>query len=382
MPATVMLVEDEAVSLQLMTMFLEEESYVLIIESDPLEAFDIYKEKSDEIDLVVTDISMPGMSGVELIRKCREINNDLECIVVTGHRDIKHAISAMQEGAGNYLLKPVTKEILVLAVKRGLERLRLYRELEAKKESELRQAMREHSGKMAALGEMSSAMAHEINQPLSVINITIQTWEMLYKKGKLNVENVINELGTVKKNLHRVVRQIEHVRKLSHTSREIKPTNIRQVIDDALSLCRIQFNKHNITIHENYPEEILMAMADANELEQVFLNLFSNARYSIQEKNKIERNFAGEVFVSMAVKGDRLVVKVADNGIGISESIRAKIFTPFVTNKPKGQGTGLGLHIATRILEKVDGEIYLEDADIGASFVVLLPLLESDDKTM
>ena len=375
--AYILLVDDELVSLRIMKNHLLKLGHEVYATASAKEAWRFFSKNQDKIDLLLTDIFMEELSGIALLALCHEMQDNLHSIVFSAIDEMELAIQAMESGASNYLVKPVSRRALEVSINKCINRQRMERELAARKEIELRQDIREHGGRMASLGEMASAMAHEMGQPLSVISITAQTWEMLHKQGKLELKKVVEDIGQIKRNVKRMTRQLDHIRMLSHPSGVVDNLPINRVINDALSLSRTQLKNHGISLLEEMPAESPLVKADGSMLEQVFINLFTNARYSLEaEKNK-NSGFNPRLKVKIVSENDTVRIIVDDNGEGVPEHIRAKIFMPFFTTKPTAKGSGQGLHISRRIMKKFKGELKLLDKkEEGARFQVTLPLVK------
>lgn len=248
------------------------------------------------------------------------------------------------------------------------ERKRLEQQVLQQKQREAQQAAMAHSGRMAALGQMATAMAHEINQPLSVISIKLQGWELLQKRGRFQPEKVPEDLAVIRTNLQRITRLIEHVRNFGRTDHELVPTDLVKVVEDALSLCRHQFKVHGIELQEEYGENLDSIMAAPLELEQVVLNLLVNARQATKARKESE-DVSPWIKIRVQQSGERLSILVEDNGGGVPAEKVPFIFDPFFTTKPASKGTGLGLHISQQIMEKFNGGLTLHNRPgEGATF--------------
>ncbi|MCG2747553.1 MAG: hypothetical protein L6365_08490 [Desulfobulbaceae bacterium] len=130
-------------------------------------------------------------------------------------------------------------------------------------------------------------MAHEINQPLNVISITVQGWQLLHRRGLLTWERyymTLHDVQVLLDNVSRITRLIDHVRSLGHPPQDIGNFYLQDVVKDALSLCRMQFLNHGITINLDIDDNVPSVKAVQTEFEQVLLNLLSNSRYALAEK--------------------------------------------------------------------------------------------------
>jgi C4-dicarboxylate-specific signal transduction histidine kinase len=389
----ILIVDDFPASVKTLATRLEEDYLVLTATSGP-EALDIIH--AEPPDLILLDIMMPVMDGYELCRllKQDERFHNIPIIFVTARADEEDQAKGLSLGAVDYLVKPVSAAIVKARVRTHLE-LKRHREhlehmveertrelnraltlLQAKKESEFRRAAEVHSGRLAVLGEMATSMAHEINQPLNVISITVQGWQLLNRRGTLTTEKMLHDVQVLLDNVNRISRLIDHVRTLGHPSQEICGFHLQDVLKDALSLCRMQFLHHGITIHLDVDDNVPPVRAVQAEVEQVLLNLLSNSRYALEERKARDESFEPVVNIRIFRKEQhRACLAIEDNGGGIDPLAEENIFDPFFTTKPPGQGTGLGLNISRQLILKVNGDLLLVNRPgQGACFEIVLPV--------
>lgn len=387
----ILIVDDFPASVRILANKLAEDYRVLTATSGS-EALDIIRRELP--DLILLDIMMPVMDGYELCRllKLDEKFHHIPVIFVTARGEEEDEEKGLALGAVDYLVKPVSVAIVKARVRTHLE-LKRHREdlekmveertrdlnkalklLQAKKESEFRQAAEVHSGRLAALGEMATSMAHEINQPLNVISITVQGWSLLNRRGVLTKQKMLNDVQILLDNISRISRLIDHVRTLGHPCQDICNFHLQDVLQDALSLCRMQFVNHGITINLDIDENVPQVKAVQAEFEQVLLNLLSNSRYALAEKKGTDASFEPSVNIAVFCKDTQVCLAIEDNGGGIEPMAERNIFEPFFTTKPAGQGTGLGLSISRQLMRKFDGDLILINSPgKGARFEVQLP---------
>lgn len=236
-----------------------------------------------------------------------------------------------------------------------------------------------HSSKMTILGEMATGIAHELNQPLSVI----KTASSFIKKKVLKREPIDEEIlktmaEEIDSHVDRAEKIINHMREFGRKSEVAKQeVPINDVLRRALDFFKQQLKLREIEVVEELDEDLPMILADANRLEQVFINLLINARDAI-EKRWEQRPLPGEakrITLRSALEQGRVTVRVTDNGTGISKAILGKLFEPFFTTKEVGKGTGLGLSISYGIVRDYDGAIRVDSKQgEGATFIVQFPV--------
>jgi signal transduction histidine kinase len=257
------------------------------------------------------------------------------------------------------------------------------------------QAQLIQSEKMASLGELTAGIAHEIQNPLNFVNNFSEinaelSEEILEAAAKGDLEEVKALATDIKSNQEKIREHgkradsiVKGMLQHSRSSAGAKePANISALADEYLRLSyhgmRAKDKSFNATIKTDFDPELPLVPVVAQDIGRVLLNLFNNAFYAVNERKKIEGDgYAPEVVVQCgrADSANAIQITVSDNGPGIPESIKEKIFQPFFTTKPTGQGTGLGLSLSYDIIKAHGGELALaQTQDTGTSFVIRLPL--------
>jgi PAS domain S-box-containing protein len=228
------------------------------------------------------------------------------------------------------------------------------------------------SGKLAALGELTAGVAHELNQPLNGILITSQSLQLDIRKERLQLNQLNDKLESINKQVNKMAKIIQHMKIFTRQTygTAYKEINIKDVIAGAFTFIERQMVDNRIKITKNYNQVPLNIYADEVEIEQVFLNLLSNARHALIKSEKDEKQL--EITVK-SIK-DTAIVTIADNGIGIPESVISSIFDPFFTTKEPGMGTGLGLSVSRKIIQEHRGKIEVESkVNQFTKFTITLP---------
>jgi len=235
------------------------------------------------------------------------------------------------------------------------------------------------ASKMATLGEMASGVAHELNQPLAVIKTAGAILMRKLKKSPLaDDETLMNVSGKIDTNVDRASNIIEHMRQFARKyDARLEATQINDVIEKTFEMFDQQFKVRGIATEWDTDPQLPIIMAEPNRLEQVFVNLFINARDAIEEKEDlhVEGKNDKKVLIVTRQEGETVVVEICDSGNGIPPAIAEKIFEPFFTTKEVGKGTGLGLSISYGIVSELGGEIFVRPRNGGgACFVMRFPL--------
>jgi PAS domain S-box-containing protein len=240
------------------------------------------------------------------------------------------------------------------------------------KETQLIQA-----GKLATLGTMAAGMAHEINQPLNVIQICADLIQKMVKKGvKIPDEDLLGMSQDIIENVGRAAGVIKHVRDFARQSeRDLKKLSINDPIRDVFKVLGHQLTVHSIEVVLDLDEHLPETRAEHNRLEQVFINLVTNAIDAMDEKSARAEDPVEKILtIRTFAENGHVVATVSDTGIGMSEEVKNKLFQPFFTTKEIGKGTGLGTCISFGIVKDYSGSISVETEEgKGSCFTVRFP---------
>lgn len=229
------------------------------------------------------------------------------------------------------------------------------------------------SEKMAAFGQLGAGIAHEVKNPLAGILGVTQLSLMSVEKGSENETN----LKLIEKETRRCKEIIESLLKFARQEKsEHKPILVQSVIDDAFVLLRHQLEVHQVSLKKDVPEDLPRIMGNANQLQQVIVNLVINAQQAMDKKR-------GEVKITAHRRSNHVTVEVEDNGPGIPPDIQDKIFDPFFTTKRGKKGTGLGLSVTYGIVRDHQGAIKVEsEVGKGTIFVMTFPITDEQESEL
>lgn len=224
------------------------------------------------------------------------------------------------------------------------------------------------ASKLASLGEMAAGLAHEINNPLTVIVGRVEMILNLLSKGAASDQDVTVTIGKIKDMALRISKIVSSMRKISKgsSSSEIKPTNLSSVMEDILNLSSERMRGSMIELDLTGIDSSLNVMADYSQLTQVLINLFNNGIDELQKNPDDNRR----IWVSTESHHDYVVMNIKDSGKGIPIEIRSKLFQPFFTTKDVGKGTGLGLSISKSLMTGMGGDLEL-DPDLTQTCFIL-----------
>lgn len=224
--------------------------------------------------------------------------------------------------------------------------------------------------KLTALGEMAGGIAHEINNPLSIVKGFVDLMQKSLHRGQFNPETFTHYLERSAATLMRISRIVQSMRRISRDSSldEMSPETVNSLVTDALDFTQEKFRDHRIAFEFVPGPADLTVVCRGVEISQVLLNLLTNAFHAVQ--GTVEPRVA----VTVVAGADSVAVRVSDSGPGIPPANRQRIFQPFFTTKDIGQGTGLGLSISQTIVKGHGGRLYLDEAAAQTTFVLELPL--------
>ncbi len=254
--------------------------------------------------------------------------------------------------------------------------LQLNSHLEAEVETRTLEVMRQqenmqNSAKLASLGQMASGIAHEINNPLAIIEGLIFRIEAHFgQKVRLTRQDIEQTFSRLHHTVERISRIIMGLRTFSRDgSRDaMQTTHLSALIGDSLSLCRERIAAHGIQLVVNLPPDDPRLKVRPTEICQIIVNLLNNSFDAVRDRCD------AKIQIDTRQAGDDLEICLSDNGDGVAPEIRNRIMDPFYTTKPVGEGTGLGLSISRGIAKSHGGQLYLDTASSLTTFVLRLPL--------
>lgn len=369
-------------------------------------------QSAHPIDMVLTDINMPEMDGLTLLNKLREIDGTLKAVVISAYGDMKNIRTAMNSGAFDFITKPINFEDLAITINKTLKDVKEVREtLKRLQEAQLQLIQHE---KMATLGQLVAGVAHEMNNPLSCIagysELSAEGVKNLIHHLRLYQEKFPNPGRAIKQDAQKIKLEYfltrlpkmlsvmsESTDRLVHISNSLRTfsrgdtdakvsVNIHEGIDSTLMILQHRLkgnNKHpDIEVVKEYGD-IPPVKCYLGQLNQVFMNILANAIDACEESNQeltfeeIQAN-PNVIAIKTEVSEDKqkVIIKIKDNGTGMSSDIKSRVFDQLFTTKPVGQGTGLGLSISRQIVEETHGGSLTFNSVLGqgTEFAIAIPI--------
>jgi len=328
--------------------------------------------KQTPIDVVVLDVKMPGINGIETLAQIRRKYPQTEVILLTGHATTSDGVEGIKAGAFDYLTKPIELEHLVGKIKQAQEKI--LRRVEKEKEAQFRAKMEQQmiaTERLASLGTLASGVAHEINNPLAIIKESAGWMQLILKKEELDD---MPRRQDFEKALNKIASSIERAKRITHQllgfvkkhDSVFCETSLRVLVAEAVELVHRQASNKNIEIVQKIEPDLENLWTEPNQIRQVLINLLTNAIHATGS--------GGSITITLKDTGDKIALTLRDTGDGIPAENLKKIFEPFFSTKAPGEGTGLGLFVTRGIIEKLGGKIEVKSkVGHGAAFHVTLP---------
>ncbi|MBU4526346.1 MAG: response regulator [Desulfomicrobium sp.] len=321
-------------------------------------------------EVVVLDISMPGMSGLETLQAVKAEKPSPEVILLTADSTLSTAVAGMKGGARDYITKPMDIDILVAAIGEAEGR-----HLEALSRQRMAQ-----TAKLAALGELATGVAHEINNPLQVVLNEVGWIEELVMEAQVD-ENRQNEIMSSLELLRSQAARCKGITAKLLTLRctlDRRGTTacLPELARTLLHTRRERIKALGVRVDENWSQDLHAAPVSTTEWEQVLANIIDNA---LDAMEAILVEIGTEQKMTLTLRGHLadtgFEVSVRDSGCGIEDHLLTRIFDPFFSTKEVGKGIGLGLAICHGIIEAMGGSITVRSTpEHGSTFTIRAPM--------
>jgi signal transduction histidine kinase len=377
MAEKILLVDDEEGIRKVLGISLSDSGYKVFTAESGEEALRIFKEQAPPI--VMTDIKMPGMDGIELLQRMKQENPDAEVIMITGHGEMELAIQSLKHEATDFITKPINDDALEIALKRAKERISLktqireYTENLEKLVEEKTQQLIE-AERLAVVGQTVAGLAHAIKNITGGLTggifvldkgIALDNKKYLHQ-GREMVEGNVEKIKSMAMDLLNFAKEREPEYELCDPN---KP--LREVLD----LMAPRAREYGIALEMDLDENLSPFLFDPEGIHRCLMNLLTNAIDACVEVGCSTRKVE-VVLRSIKTKGWAVEYQVVDNGCGMDEETKEKLFQRFFSTKGS-RGTGLGLMITKKIVDEHGGLIEVEsEKSSGSKFSIKLPKRE------
>ena len=324
------------------------------------------------VDVVVMDVMMPGMDGIDALSAIKKHYHETEVILLTGNANTQDGVTGIKSGAYDYLTKPVEFDHLLGKIVQAYDKIVSDRAQKAAKayKAHIEQQMIA-TERLAALGTLAAGVAHEINNPLAIINESAGYLRTVLQKKELAE---IAHRTSIDKALEKIETGVKRARTITHQlladvgKREpvLKEIDLPALVSETIQLIRRDADRKGILVNLEAEQNQLTLWADPNQIRQVLINLLNNAIYATEE--------TGQITVRLQRTDAGVSIDIVDSGTGIPMENLDRIFEPFFSTKAPGKGTGLGLFVSREIIEKIGGELTVESRlGEGSCFRIHIP---------
>jgi len=374
MKKKILLVDDEQDIRDVLDLTLSDMGYEVFEAEDGDEALRVFRDVRPPI--VLTDIKMPNMDGIELLQKIKREDPEAEVVMITGHGDMDLAIKSLKYEATDFITKPINVHVLEIALQRVRDKILIRQKLKEYTES-LEKLVREKTelqDHLSSLGLMISSISHGIKGLLTGLDGGMY----LLEKGFTQKDK-----GQIQEGWEIVKQMVEHIRKMVldiifyAKERDLKWEQIDALsfAEEVAKVFEPKIKNQGIEFEKDFDSKIGELEIDAGYVHSALLNILENAA------DACTRDTAKAAHkITLSVKQDKahILFTVTDNGVGMDPETREKLFTPFFSLKGE-KGTGLGLFIANKIIEQHGGEITVKSKlHQGTSFSIKMPKMQSE----
>jgi len=336
------------------------------------------KYKNNEIDLIITDINMPKMDGITMIEQIREEDKEIKIVVFSAHEKTEYLTRCIELDVDGFLTKPLNQNKYFQTLYKVVEQIHTKKELN-KYKNELEQKVQEQldelieknemiqkNARLATMGEMIDAIAHQWKSPLSVIKLHIDLITMKTEAGILDTSEVETSMGKMLHQLDHLFETIEEFRKFFRPNTNLELVKVKSLVDSTLLLLKDELIRHTINVECEYEKDDYMVRVNQSEFKHVLINLIQNSKDAFVQNGIKPR----EIKIKIFQKEEQIGIELCDNAGGVPSEVLDEIFSAHVTTKESTGGTGIGLYLVKQILDKVNAKIEVRNSELGACFTI------------
>ena len=376
----ILYVEDNIDTREMTQILLEDFFDEIVVAVDGEDGYE--KFINNDIDLIITDINMPKMNGLEMAQKIKNVDIDVPILIFSAYSDADNFVKAIKVGVDGYLVKPIdimqfqqtlTKCTKDIKLKKENEEYKALLETKVQKQIEIlrhKDKILLEQAKFVAMGEMIDIIAHQWKQPLNtiVMNASMLNYA-LKKEPNIQKEDFIECYDNLNIQVDSLLSTLDEFRNFFRPTSDAKETSLKEIITSTLLLLKDELISNQIEIQSQCASDLFIKV-NANDIKQLIINIVTNAKDEIVKSNLEADNRNIEILCTL--EDDAIVIKIKNSGDGIKEDILDKIFEMNFTTKDEIGGTGIGLYMCALICEKYGANIKASN-DNGAVFTVTFP---------
>jgi signal transduction histidine kinase len=369
-PFTILIVDDEEDIREVLEIALMDMGHEVFLAPDGKKALELFEEQHPSI--VITDIKMPVMGGIELLKQVKRRSPDTQVIMITGHGDMDLTIDSLKFGATDFITKPVNVDILEIAVTKAVDQLIAQQKLvEYTQKLELlvleKSKLTDH---LSSLGLMLGTVSHNIKGLLTNLDGGL----FIARSGlqKKNFDDIAEGMDLLSQAVEKIKQLIMDILLYSkERSMDIQSVPLDQFIKDIQETMKMKLASHPIDFQVKSDNAPATLNLDPSSMMSALVNMLDNAVDACVE----DKDQTGHIIrLTIEEKGDQLVIKIQDDGCGMDVETKSRIFDLFFSSK-QVKGTGFGLFIARNIIAQHKGTITVESVKRrGTTFTIFLPL--------
>ena len=380
----VLIIDDERPILEILDLSLSSEGYEVLTAENGEKALEIFEKQRPK--LVLTDIKMPGIDGIDVLKRIKKIDDQVEVIVITGHGDMNTAVSALKYGASDFVTKPLRDEVLMVSIDRAWKKIAMSEQLldytqnlehktkQYKRALQKAQTEMIKAERLASIGETVASLAHCIKNISTGLGGGMYMVHTGMAKEK---PNMIDEGWSMfQRNLERVSDLVlDLLRYARQTEPQLTPCILNDIVSEVVRVFKKYADDNQTKLNKVLDPNIAEVYIELDSIQRMIGHLVSNAidaciyDADASKKWKVTVTTRAETDVD---SGDIIIIEVTDNGCGMTDEIKSHLFHKFFTTKA-GRGIGLGLLVTQKIIRDHGGEVSVE-SEFGKGTTVLVRL--------
>ncbi|MBN1831996.1 MAG: hybrid sensor histidine kinase/response regulator [Deltaproteobacteria bacterium] len=376
----ILIVDDEEDVRDMLHLALSSMGYDVLDAEDGTKALQIFRDARPRI--VLTDIKMPRMDGIELLKELKREDPDTEVIMITGHGDMDLAIKSIKHEATDFVPKPINLEVLKIALRRAQDKALTRQQIREYTENleELVREKTELQNHLSSLGLMISSISHSIKGLLTGLDGGMY---------KLDAGVTRNDRERIEEGLEVVKITVERIRKMilniiyyaKERDLQWNQVDLLSFADEVSKVMESKMQSHNIEFVKDFDPNLGKCELDDEHLHSALVNILENA---VDACTKDQSKKGHRIVFNAKQDKNDVIFEIHDNGIGMDSTTLDKLFTPFFSSKGD-KGTGLGLFISNKVVEQHGGQINVKSAPAqGSQFSLRIPKIPPEspkDKT-